>query len=47
LCFCCRKITHSLYNHVASLEAGPRATQKARCSIRYAFRLEVESQALH
>jgi hypothetical protein len=44
---CCLRITHSLYNHVASLEAGPGAAQEARCSIQYGFRLEIEFQALH
>jgi hypothetical protein len=47
LCLCCRRIVHSLYNHVASLEAGPGAAQEACCSIQGGFRLEVESQALH
>jgi hypothetical protein len=31
---CCHRVTHSLYNHIASLKAGPKAAQEVRCSIR-------------
>jgi hypothetical protein len=44
---CCRRVTHSLNNHIASPNVGPGADQEGECSIQYGFCLELESQALH
>jgi hypothetical protein len=33
LCFCCWRIAHSSYYYIARFSLGPRATQKAWCSL--------------